>query len=77
MTPEELGGFVDELGPTMVAVVLLALFVIPALWRARGGDHAAVDMALLQRDVADLRKDVDDHEEWLEALEKPKPRSRS
>lgn len=78
MTPEQLLGFVDQLGVTIVAVVLLTLFVIPALWKMRGGGtKEAVDDALLRRDVSDIRKIVDDHEERLEALEKPKPRSRS
>lgn len=79
MTPDEFLGYVDRLGPTLVAVVLLSMFVIPALWKMRGGDATkdAVDDAMLRRDVSDIRKIVDDHEERLEALEKPKPRSRS
>jgi predicted negative regulator of RcsB-dependent stress response len=81
MTPEELSGWTDELGPTIVTVVFLVAIVLPIVWRAfrsegDGGKQAAVDLAVMRKDVDQLRKDVDDHEERLDALEK-KPARRS
>jgi hypothetical protein len=74
MTPEELSGWTDELGPTIVTVVFLVAIVLPIVWRAfrseDGGKQSAVQSALVARDVEDIKETLKEHDARIDALEK-------
>jgi hypothetical protein len=71
MGADEVRAWSDALGPTLIAVIALVVVVVPMLRRNR--DEKQETPASLQVMLALMRRDLDDHEARLKALE-GKPR---
>ena len=80
MGPDDVAAWSDAVGPTFIAVIALAVVIIPLLRRARSETHdlpaaVQVEIALMKADVADHEKRVDALEHRVALLEIPKRRS--
>lgn len=72
MGADEVKAWSDALGPTLIAVIALVVVIVPMLKRNR--DEKAETPAALQVTLALMRRDLDDHEERLKALEAKRTR---
>ena len=72
MGADEVKAWSDALGPTLVAVIAIAVIVVPML--RRSWSEKAETPAALQVDLALMRRDIDDINERLKAIEAKRTR---
>lgn len=72
MGPDEVKAWSDALGPTLIAVVALAVVIVPLMRRNRDEKHELP--AGTQVDLALMKKAIDDHEARIKALETKRTR---
>jgi hypothetical protein len=73
MGADEVQAWSDALGPTLIAVIALVVVIVPMLKRNR--EERAETPAALQVDLALMRRDIDDLDNRVKALETKRTRT--